>query len=385
MSRKFTLASLALGALVFLLSACTPVEFSPDGKRIVFNWSVDGKSTGLYSMNTDGTQLEALPGGADGLMARWSPDGKTILFSDSHQNLKASDTGSFKLTPVGTNSTLAFAWKEDSRELAGLFSVAPGSMELRRYTWPSANLISTMPLPPGVTATANAHMTWLRGREELAFVGINREHRSQVYVVSDAGVQYPALGTGVIGLGQSVDGRKLIWAIPGPKIGERLLTFSEFDAASGVVRPVLYPAIVEPINSNPFRLPARVRTVEFAPDGAWVAIVVEQRPPAESGAESNELSDAVYVTRMDGSGGHLAQQVIARAGGDAPDMKEVLMPSWSHDGKRLAILKSGRSHTSITLYNADGTGKTMLSLPGRLTDAIAQRAQTYFARRDARK
>lgn len=385
MSRKFALAFPALGALVFLLSACTPVEFSPDGKRIVFNWSVDGKSTGLYSMNTDGTQLEPITGGANGLLARWSPDGKTILFSDSHQNLKASDVETNKLAVVGSGATMAFAWKEDSRQLAGLFSAAPGSLELRRYAWPAANLLSTMALPPGVTASASSDMTWLRGREEVAFIGTNPNHRSQVYIVSDAGVQFPPLGAGAIGLGQSADGKKLVWACPGTKIAETLLAFYEFDPASSAVRPMPYPAIVEPINSNTSRLPASVRNVEFAPGGGWVAMVVEQRPPKEAGAESPELSDAVYVTRMDGTGGHLAQQVIARAGGDAPDMKEVLMPSWSHDGKRLAVLKSGHSHTSITLYNADGTGKTMLSLPGRLTDAMAQHVKAYIASRDARR
>ena len=61
-------------------------------------------------------------------------------------------------------------------------------------------------------------------------------------------------------------------------------------------------------------------------------------------------------------------------------MKEELIPSWSHDGKRLAVLQWGHGRTSIALYNPDGSDRTPLFLPGNIDDAMLQRIRAYVSR-----
>jgi dipeptidyl aminopeptidase/acylaminoacyl peptidase len=63
-----------------------PQDFSPDGKRIVFlraETATNPPTGSLYVVNVDGTGLHRItPPGLDiGAAARWSPDGKEIVFS----------------------------------------------------------------------------------------------------------------------------------------------------------------------------------------------------------------------------------------------------------------------------------------------------------------
>ena len=380
MSRKYLPAFLALGALVFLLAACTPVEFSPDGKRIVFTWSVDGKSGSLFTMNVDGTQLQSLPGGTGGLQARWSPDGKAILFGDVEQNLKAYNAETASAKTIALKTTLAFAWKEDSRQFAAVAMATNGTQELRRYLWPEGTIQSRMPLPPGVSASSFSQMAWLRGREEVAFLGTDASQHANAYVVSDAGVRKPLESSGAVGIGQTTDGKNLIWACPGSDPRNSLLKLYQYTAATGRVARLPYPARLAPINMDASRAPTTVESVIFAPHGKWMAIVVDQMPHKGSTVAQAEVSDTVYVARIDGSTAHLVQQVYATNAEDVPDVKDELIPSWSHDGKRLAVLQWGHSQTSIVLYNADGSGQKMLPLPGHVDDAVVQRIRTYVSR-----
>lgn len=54
-------------------------SFSPDGKRIVFSTDLDGEDGGIFTMNTDGGDLQQIEG-VRSTWARISPDGKKIAW-----------------------------------------------------------------------------------------------------------------------------------------------------------------------------------------------------------------------------------------------------------------------------------------------------------------
>jgi Tol biopolymer transport system component len=61
----------------------TPVDYSPNGKRLVFIRSdADGNSQGLFVVKTDGTRLRQIaPAGVTCCNGDWSPQGNNIVFS----------------------------------------------------------------------------------------------------------------------------------------------------------------------------------------------------------------------------------------------------------------------------------------------------------------
>ncbi len=380
MSRHHTLAFLTLCALSLLLAACGPVEFSADGKQIVFCWNVEGKTSGLYTMNTDGTGFQALPGGAGGLLARWSPDGKYILFGDTSQNLKLYDVQAQEARQVAPDGGLAFTWHADSRQFAALCAPDQGPVEIRRFSVPEGSVTSRIPLPSDIGRTSLAEMTWLRNSDEIAFIGTDANSRSRIYLAGDSGVNRLEHSADVLGMGRTPSETQLIWACKSSDLKTHLLTLYTYDPVSHTVTRVPFPAHLAPINSDPQRLPEEIEYVTFSPDGVWMAIVVEQTGSAGTKTSPAATDDAVYVARMDGSEARLVQQAEISRSEQTPELAEELLPSWSHDGKRLAIAQWGYRSASITLYNADGSGKMRLSLPLPASDTIAQAMLRYISR-----
>ena len=380
MSRKWMVAFPILTFFVFLLAACAPVEFSPDGQRLLFCWSGDGRWTSLFTMNTDGSQLKALPGAEEGWLGRWSPDSKTILFGDAQQRLKAYDTQTNKVVQAWPDASLAFAWKEDSQQFAALYVPANGIPELRRQRWPEGTVMARTPLPPRVSTVSFSQMTWLRGRDEVAFLGIDANSHSHVYLVSEAGLREPLHSTDALGLGQSADGKYLLWACPGANLTQNLLTLYQYEATTGRVTRLPFPAHLASINADASHVPQTIESVTFSPDGRCMALVVSQQTGQGNGTDPVEGKECVYVARIDGTDAHLVQQVSAGVHGSHLDIMEELLPSWSHDGKRLAVLRWGHSQTTISLYDANGSGRVVLLLPAHSDFALAQRVRTYVSR-----
>jgi Tol biopolymer transport system component len=76
------------------------VQWSPDGTSIVFSTDRDGESS-IYKVNPDGRHLTRL---ADGLVPRWSPDGKRIAFIKEDGIYLMNQDGS-KATELVNDST----------------------------------------------------------------------------------------------------------------------------------------------------------------------------------------------------------------------------------------------------------------------------------------
>lgn len=94
MKKVFIALFLLLSGINILRAQPTSVGYfnpviSPDGKRIVFEADKTGKFA-IYTIRTDGTDLQKLTDDNGGSQARWSPDGKQIVFQsrrDGHSQL----------------------------------------------------------------------------------------------------------------------------------------------------------------------------------------------------------------------------------------------------------------------------------------------------------
>jgi Tol biopolymer transport system component len=106
-----------------------PMDFSPDGSQIVFLRSepVEGAFFGsLFVVNVDGTGLHRItPPGSHTQSARWSPDGKWIVFgstgSEAWQTIEAvrpdgTDQKTVFEDPDG-GSTITPTWSPDGRKI----------------------------------------------------------------------------------------------------------------------------------------------------------------------------------------------------------------------------------------------------------------------------
>ena len=78
--------------------------WSPDGKRIVFSTDIEGQRK-LFLMSADGTNAKAIPGTELGFYATFSPDGQWILFS-AQDGPRAPTTRVVLIHPDGSNRRL---------------------------------------------------------------------------------------------------------------------------------------------------------------------------------------------------------------------------------------------------------------------------------------
>ncbi len=97
---RFLAWCIAIWMVSVQLTGCFDIDYSPDGKRIVFPWIPDTSGpirpvdTQLAIMNVDGTGFRYLPNSSDGYAPAWSPSGKLIAFErDSKVQIQRIDSG----------------------------------------------------------------------------------------------------------------------------------------------------------------------------------------------------------------------------------------------------------------------------------------------------
>jgi Tol biopolymer transport system component len=108
-------------------------RWSPDGKRIAFNWSDAGKPWKVAVISSDGGALEGvIPDREDNQQQgdpTWSPDGEEIIYARDME-LRRVDLRTRKVEPIrGSEGLFSPRWSPDGRYLAA-FSMDSRSIHM---------------------------------------------------------------------------------------------------------------------------------------------------------------------------------------------------------------------------------------------------------------
>jgi len=343
----------AVGLMVgcALFSGCVPapnpVEFSPAGDRLVFPWGADGL---LHEVRADGTGLHALPGTEDGFGPRWSPDGESLAF-EQEGGLVLYNVAQQRTIQRIEHGLAPVAWSPDGQRL-GVSRNSGEGIEVSWYRMPELRGSRPIPLPIQRVSAAQTPR-WLESRDGVAFMAANGDAYN-VYTVEGEDV-YRITGTGdVLGFGLAADGEHLVWARGNAQVKDSGLTLWSYDLRRRSVRKLPFHAAVStPVERRSGDAPV-VSEVQFSPGAERLALVIA-RP--RQGME-------VRSCALDGSQLKLVEQTpFYRRRQKAGEMPyDSLSPCWSHEGQRLAVVRTGRQ-AGIRIYGRDGGAGIRLPLP----------------------
>lgn len=353
--------SVVLSLLLLLLAAgCVEmpgcgygVDFSPNGEQIALMWVSPKGDFFLCTMNADGSGVRTIPHSEDPGPPLWSPDGRYILFS--------SGTDLYLYTPtqrvvrkIAAGVTPGFyVWNSDGTQIICLSTPASKSNDPpAQVLWinvPSGEVVLRADLPedvelPGFTLP-RATVAYLPATWGIAFIS----SKANVYTV-EAGKVYRITSTGdVSSLWVSPDGTRLRW-VRAPEHSATLVVH-EYDLASRTVTGT-------PVRLDLRRLP-RVRGYTLggtwgvlSPDGQKMLIVAECRREV---GKAHQVYNAVYLADLARHSFRLLRQEKP----SAPEERSILLPFWSGDGSRIAVLTYGKV-ASLWVGRGDGSGGRLI-------------------------
>lgn len=360
---RHLMCGLAFLALAGGAANAGSVEFSPDGKQIVFARQAPGG--GLHISNADGSGVTPVPGGEGAVCARWSPNGQYLLFVDAQGRLLLMNAATHRLRTVADKASAPLAWREDTGRFAAICTLTSKTgvqtVELCEFEMPTGDLSLHSPLPATPVSTANADFIWLPNTDDIAFLVENGGGRD-VYLMQAGQFNRLSSSSDILGLGWLAQQQKLIWARRSPNLRHVLMQVYVFDVDKRSVVKLNFPERVALINPDGKRAPKETVGLVFSPNGRQMALTAVFDVPAAKKGVAAQARLAAFTLNIDGTNAHLVQQVsfpkTARIGG-AP----ALALSWSAAGDLIAIQQIGVPKPAIVLCNADGTGGHVLPLP----------------------
>jgi Tol biopolymer transport system component len=343
--------------------ASEPV-WSPDGGTIVYTDRYDGRggeySGNLFAIHPDGSGQLAITEqfGTEG-SATWSPDGSRIALS-SEAEYRPYQRGIWTMQPDGTGRELVVRNGTDpswnpvfSTDASSPPAPTEASGELIAYvaaTDPGYDLFVVRPDGTGLRrltmAGTASRPAWSPDHRRIAY--LQTRYESALVCITD--IRTGATRTlrarnALSGLDWSPDGRHLVWS------NRRGLAIYDLRTDAPTVIPLSYYAgdpawspdgkwiaysqgfpngsikVVAVAGGRPRRvtnLPGMELQPAWSPDGTWIAFTRERGPSSRR---------VVSIARIRPDGTHYS--VLLRWGGvDAS-------PSWSRDGRRLAVYSDG--------------------------------------------
>ena len=339
-----------LGLLPLLLAGCVSrppvVDFSPNGSRVVFP---AGEKNALHVGRPGTDQVEPLKGTEGANAPRWSPDGGSIAFV-SDGELFAYRLTNGAVDRIAQNVRAPYVWSLDSRQLAALHVVEEGGLEFCWYDRPDAGPWRRVELPLDAVAD-DSPIVWLPESEGLAFIGQDQDG-TNVFAIENGILRRVSTTGDVVSLGASPDGRTLVWARSAPHL--KTLGFSLFAydrRARGVTRLPFTGQLATPEAAR--KDAPLVYRIYFAPGASRLAMDV-----------THAGEQRIYTSRLDGAELRIVDRlrIPERKEGEEEPEPQSLLPSWSRDGRRLAIYHSG-PQPAVRIHDASGV--TELALPDR--------------------
>lgn len=350
---------LAIVATALCTAGCFPVEFSPDGKQISMIVPAPGGDHILGMMNVDGTGFRPVPDSSSASGACWSPDGKYILFEGGDgSGLKT------KLYDVNTNRTRAlaadvgapFVWREDSQRFVAIAHDNNGMARMVWFSMAEKGPLAEVKLPVNGITPCSGQLLWVPRTDDVVFVGSEPGHNgADVYAVESGEVHPITTSHDVVGFGLEPDGSTLVWARAGKNPRYILLSLYSYDLKTRSVRRLPFPDRLPAINPDPRHAPTAVKYAAMAPDGKHIALMV-----------LFGHREGIYAIRRDGAGAVPVYQEIVRSSKTRQPDRRFAMPSWSRDGRQLALWVDTPTGPRVVLMNPDGTGRRTVSIPLRV-------------------
>ena len=173
------------------------IQFSPDGKKIIFAATKDEQSVfpnptyEIYLMNSDGTNITKL---TQGYYPRWSPDGKKIVFERGDYHIYVINADGTNLTRLPTENLYPCSpnWSPDGKEI--IFSAHPDpfspALIIGVMSFNGSNLrwlTNAKIIEPGYRESSwDIRAVWIPGRNKIIFIS-NRDGYWAVYMINPDG------------------------------------------------------------------------------------------------------------------------------------------------------------------------------------------------------
>ncbi len=310
---------------VAMLSGCgVNVEFSPDGKKLL----VSGGEKGLVLIDADGSGRQLLPNTEEAAFARWSPDGRYILYEhpDWMGNRERSRVLLYDLRNKSARAfpgylCAPYTFSDDGRQ------VVAWDKQKGCLVWLDVASGERLLEVPCAATLTDTRLRWLPDRYGVAFLGQSEKEGTDVYTV-EAGKVYRISTTGdVIGLGLSPDGKQLLWARQTGYDANATVTAFAYDLDTRTAQKL--PLQVSVRDLARITLPRGAKTstrAEFSSDGKSVALMI---------ADFKEKEPLIYYSRV---------FVLPLSGGKATNVlsamrdEVVVGMAWSPNSERMAFL-----------------------------------------------
>jgi serine/threonine protein kinase/Tol biopolymer transport system component len=347
---------------------------SPDGQQVVFNSVQDGRSRlmvrALSSANT-----RVLP--ADGLYPFWSPDSRSIGFSDADGFLKRIDLdGGLVRTLTIATMGMGGSW---SPEGIVLFSPNPAS-PIWRVSAEGGERTQVTTLVPGQAFHSFAH--FLPGFRNFLYFAAGRPDVAGVYVDSLGGSKPKKL---VDADAPAVFARgHLLFIRQGTLFGQRFdtdrleLVGAPFPIADGVAGNTGYFITMSATAAGTvaFRSGAGQRErqmVWFDRTGSPLSIVGERDRANPTSLSSSPDGNRVALFRRENANSDVwllesKRGLLTRF---TTGIAENIFPSWSRDGARIAFTSNPDGGYGIYLKRTTGADPEELLVPGTSEEMFA--------------